>query len=67
MQTTITLPALLSFGDFDPATKCTALVPGRGEAGWAVYRFPTVEAREAWALRHQASAMPCWKRLFSWA
>jgi hypothetical protein len=37
-------------------------VPGRGEAGWTVYKFEN--AREAaWFFQsHQHCAMPCWKR-----
>jgi hypothetical protein len=61
MQTAVAVkvPALLSFDHSTPGK----LVPGRGEAGWTVYEFATVQDAVAFMDLQPASAMPCWPRL----
>lgn len=53
----VTLPTLLSFdgrGGFRP---------GRGEAGWTVYAFPSADDRARFMREHPESRMPCWARI----
>jgi hypothetical protein len=47
------LPVLLSFSG----------KPGRGEAGWTVYRFTSRASRLTFMAAHAASRMPCWARI----
>ena len=54
---TVSLPALLSFdgkGGFKP---------GRGQAGWTVFQFESIEDRALFMRLHPESAVPCWKRI----
>jgi hypothetical protein len=60
------LPTLLSFDGSQPdpwSGKAPALKPGRGEAGWTVYRFDTAADRALFMLANPASRMPCWARI----
>ncbi len=42
------------------------MVPGRGEAGWTVMAFDSLDDAHAWAAKNQASSMPCWRRAALW-
>lgn len=56
-ETKVPLPARLSFdgkGGFKP---------GRGQAGWTVYTFDSVEDRDAFMRAYPEAAMPCWRRI----
>jgi hypothetical protein len=38
-------------------------IPGRGDAGWTMYEFPSLQARAQFMAAHEHCAMPCWKRI----
>lgn len=61
----ILVPYLLSF-DSSTNQLPRRVQPGRGEAGWSVFEFTTLDEAHAWAARNQASRMPCWKRRECW-
>lgn len=37
--------------------------PGRGDAGWTVYEFESLEARDGFMARHRDADMPGWARI----
>jgi len=59
MADPIRLPVALSFVPGRPGETR----PGRGEAGWTIYQFKTIEDRNDFMRRHPEAAMPAWKRI----
>lgn len=64
IKKTVLLPYALTWASDNFHARCVtrATKPGRGDAGWTVGRFESVEAAEAFMVAHPEAALPCWKR-----
>lgn len=64
-MTEFRLPMRVAFhGTEKPPRHAIAGTPGsRGDAGWTVVRFPSVEAARNAMLDYPQARMPCWRRV----
>jgi hypothetical protein len=53
---TFSLPIGLTFSGMNR-------IPGRGDAGWTVVEFESIEAARAWMKSNPSACLPCWARI----
>lgn len=58
----VSLPYRLTFDGPTPTGGLPKVKPGRGNAGWTVATFASIDDARAFMAAHPGAEMPCWRR-----